>query len=83
MTVVTVYTRAACQQCRATERWLDSHDVEYTTAPADDPDNLLAIKALGYAAAPVVIATPRGAGSDVHWYGFNPDMLNRIIEGTL
>lgn len=71
---VRVYTTPACVQCRSTKRWLDRHGVTYEAVDLSrSPDDLAAVKSLGYEAAPVVIvSTPTG---DAHWYGFRADLL--------
>ena len=71
---VTVYTKPRCAQCTATVRWLDDKQVPYTTLPA--VENVAYIRSLGYQAAPVIVT------DTTHWYGFNPDMLNTLLEGT-
>lgn len=70
---VTVYTTPACPQCMTTKRWLDKRGVTYNTVDlSQSPDDMDAVKALGYSAAPVVVI---GGSYDVHWSGFRPDML--------
>ena len=80
---VTVYTKPSCPQCTATTRFLDANNIPYETDDATIPENTEAIKALGYQSAPVVIAMPDGPGSEVHWYGFNPDRLADLKAGAL
>lgn len=71
---ITVYTTPACPQCMTTKRWLDKRGVPYTTVDlSQSPSDMDAVKALGYAAAPVVVVI--GGDYDVHWSGFRPDML--------
>lgn len=73
---VTVYTKPQCVQCDATKRALSSSRVEYEALDlTEDPDALKAVKALGYAQAPVVIA------GDDHWSGFRPDKIKALAPG--
>jgi glutaredoxin-like protein NrdH len=75
---ITVYTQPGCQPCRATKRWLDSRDVDYQTVDVTtSPDDLAAIKALGYEGVPVVIVSGRTPETDLHWVGFHPDNLTK------
>ena len=73
---VVVYSRPACQPCRATKRALDVRGVEYT--PVDvitDPAALDYIKKLGHQQSPVVVVD--AADGLVHWSGFNPLEIER------
>lgn len=81
MAQVTVYTTPACSQCRMTKRWLDSKGIDYSTVDlSQSPDDLAAVKALGYEAAPVVIVSNGDPETDLHWYGFRPDHLTRYTS---
>lgn len=65
-----LYSKPGCQQCKATERWLDSHGVTYLYVDVTTDDGgLEAVKSLGYTQVPVVEV------GGTHWYGFNPLML--------
>lgn len=71
---ITIYTTPSCSQCRMTMQWLDRAGVEYRTVDlSESPDDMAAVKAMGYSAAPVVFAQV-GDWAD-HWSGFRPDML--------
>jgi len=73
---ITVYTKPGCQPCKATKRWLDKRDLEYSTVDVTtSPADLEAIKALGYEGVPVVIVAGRTPELDLHWHGFHPDNL--------
>lgn len=73
---VIVYTKPQCVQCDATKRALSSSRVEYEARDlTEDPEALKAVKALGYAQAPVVVA-----GED-HWSGFRPDKIKALAPG--
>lgn len=70
MKSITVYTSPGCQPCKATKRWLDARGVDYQTVDvSQSPDDLAAIKALGYVAAPVVIVSSGDPETDIHWQG--------------
>jgi glutaredoxin-like protein NrdH len=70
---VTVYTLPSCVQCDSTKKFLDRNDVEYNVVDmSQDETALELVKALGYQAAPVVIA------GDDHWSGFRPDMIAKL-----
>lgn len=77
---VAVYSKPSCQQCEATKRWLNSREIPFDLEDATDPLNLEAISYLGYMSAPVVVVAFEEDIPDVHWYGFNPDELNRYLE---
>ena len=73
----TVYTTPGCQQCNATKRWMDQVGVKYRSVDLSLPENAGdagAVKALGYLAAPVVVA------GDDHWGGFRPDKINELAK---
>lgn len=74
---VTVYTLPSCVQCESTKRVLDRNKVEYAVVDLSvDEDAYDMVKALGYQAAPVVIA------GDDHWSGFRPDKLSGLTSAT-
>jgi len=71
--VTTVYTLPSCVQCDSTKKFLDLNEVEYNVVDmSQDETALELVKALGYQAAPVVIA------GDDHWSGFRPDMIAKL-----
>ncbi len=73
--MVTVYTKPACVQCKATYRALDKKGIEYTSVDISvDPDALEQLKALGYQQAPVVTA-PTG-----DWSGFRSDKIEELAQ---
>lgn len=73
--MIRVYTTPACQQCRMTTRWLDRAGADYQTIDLTrSPDDMAAVKALGYQSAPVVCA------GDEHWSGFQPARLMRAVN---
>jgi glutaredoxin-like protein NrdH len=71
--MVTVYTLPSCVQCESTKKYLTNRDVAYEIVDlSTDPAAMDRVKALGYQAAPVVIA------GDDHWSGFRPDKLGAL-----
>lgn len=74
MTVL-VYTKPACPQCEQTQRWLDGRGIAYETRDVTaDPAALDVVLALGYTAAPVVVADGE------HWSGFRLDRLRGLVS---
>ena len=77
MSVVTVWTKPACQQCRMVKFRLEAAGVEYVeqdlTAPEHSKD-LDHFRGLGYSSAPITeycgLAFP----------GFMPSEIDRVIE---
>lgn len=52
--------------------------MDYQTVDvSQSPDDLAAIKALGYVAAPVVIVSSGDAETDIHWQGLHVDNLRK------
>lgn len=84
MKTITVYTQPGCQPCNAVKRWLSRRGIDHTIVDVTtSPDDLAAIKALGYATAPVVIVSNGDPETDLHWNGFNPNFLERYCaEGA-
>lgn len=77
MTVVRVYTKENCSQCRLTEKLFDRLGVEYVEEDATDERNIAAFKALGFLSAPVVVA---GLSGDDMWAGFQPDRIKELAD---
>lgn len=72
---VTVYTKPACMQCRATSKALDKQGVVYELVDISlDDDARDYVMALGYLQAPVVVT------EDSHWSGFRPDLIKQLAE---
>lgn len=68
--IITLYISPGCQPCRATKRWLDKRGVDYKTIDVtENPDDLAAIKELGYKSAPVVIVSTGDPEVEIHWQG--------------
>lgn len=73
---VTVYSKPNCQQCRATERWLQAKNVEYEYIDVTkDEMGMAAAEATGIRSAPIVVAEGHEP-----WGGFMPDRLMALIE---
>lgn len=71
--MVTVYTLPSCVQCESTKKYLTMRDVTFEVVDlSQDTVAMDTVKALGYQAAPVVIA------GDDHWSGFRPDLLSAL-----
>ena len=70
---ITLYTKPACMQCKATKRALDKAGLDYTVVDITmDDDARDYVMALGYLQAPVVTV------GDEHWSGFRPDRIREI-----
>lgn len=75
---VTVYTKPACVQCKATYRALDKKGIEYEVVDmSQDPTALDKIRGLGFMQAPVVV-TPNDS-----WSGFRPDKIDELAKQQL
>jgi glutaredoxin-like protein NrdH len=80
---ITVYTKSNCQQCTAVKRALTKHGLAFTEDDITTPENTAAAKSLGFAAAPVTIASfgyVDGRPDQIMFAGYNPDEINRIAE---
>lgn len=72
MTVV-IYTLPSCVQCDTTKRMMQKIDVEYREVDLSvNEEAYQMVKALGYSAAPVVVA------GEEHWSGFRPDRIQSL-----
>ncbi|AKK09585.1 Glutaredoxin-like protein NrdH [Corynebacterium atrinae] len=70
---ITLYTKPACVQCKATKKALDRAGLEYDTVDISlDDDARDYVLALGYLQAPVVEANGE------HWSGFRPERINNL-----
>lgn len=74
--MITVYSKPACVQCKATIRHLDKLDVNYKVIDitVDDDARSYIMEDLGYVQAPVVVA-----GTD-HWSGFRPERITDAVN---
>lgn len=72
---ITVYSKPACVQCKATEHYLKKAELEYQKIDVtENPEAQEYVTSLGYTGVPVVVA-----GED-HWYGFSPDRIQGLID---
>ena len=75
---ITVYSKPHCQPCKATMRWLDKRGIIYSTVDvSQSPDDLAAVKALGFQESPVVIVSSGDPELDLMWSGFDPNNLSK------
>lgn len=59
-------------------RWLDKRGIIYSTVDvSQSPDDLAAVKALGFQESPVVIVSTGDAELDLMWSGFDPNNLSK------
>ena len=74
---ITVYTKPACVQCRATYTALDKQGLAYNTVDITlDSDARDYVMALGYLQAPVVVA------GDRTWAGYRPDRIAALATAA-
>lgn len=74
---VIVYTKPSCPQCEQTRRWLDGRGIAYETRDVTvDPAAREEALALGYTAAPVVVA------DGDHWSGFRLGRLRALVNAA-
>lgn len=70
---ITIYTRNDCVQCHATKRAMENRGFDFEMINVDRvPEAAEALRAQGFRQLPVVIA------GDLSWFGFRPDMINRL-----
>jgi len=70
---VVIYTLPSCVQCDTTKRMLKKIDVEYREVDLSvNEEAYQMVKALGYTAAPVVVA------GEEHWSGFRPEKIQSL-----
>lgn len=75
--MIRVYSTPKCVQCKLTKNKAQDLGLVFEEVDlSQSPDDMAAVKELGYAQAPVVIANVDG--EDLHWSGFRPDMLTEI-----
>lgn len=72
---ITVYTKPACVQCKATQRTLDKLGIPYESVDISvNQEAREYVMGLGYMIAPVITV-----GED-HWAGFRPDRLKGLTQ---
>lgn len=75
---VTVYTKPACVQCRATYKALDDQGVPYRTVNLPEfPELAEAFREAGHMQAPVVVVERHGDTET--WAGFRPDLIAGLV----
>ena len=75
--MITVYSKPACMQCKATEKALAKAGLEYTTIDISVDDEARDyVMALGYVQAPVVEANGE------HWSGFRPERIKSLAAAA-
>lgn len=74
---ITVYSKPACVQCRATTRLLDTLGLAYVTVDLTaDPEAMERVTGWGFKAAPVVDA------NGARWGGFQPGRIKALAQGN-
>lgn len=74
---ITVYSKPACMQCKATEKALMKAGLEFTTVDISVDDEARDyVMALGYVQAPVVEANGE------HWSGFRPERIKGLLAAA-
>lgn len=74
---ITVYTKPACVQCKATYMALEKEGLEYTVIDVtEDDDAREYVMALGYLQMPVVVV------GDEHWSGFRRDRIKSLVPAV-
>jgi glutaredoxin-like protein NrdH len=77
---ITVFTQPACQPCKAVKRWLDSRGITYRAVDVtESPEDLAAIKALGYNSVPVTVVNYGDNETELHWQGLVVDNMTKYI----
>jgi glutaredoxin-like protein NrdH len=72
---ITVYSKPACVQCKATYHYLEKAGLEYQSVDISvEPEAAELVASLGYTQVPVVVS-----GED-HWSGFSPDRIKTLTQ---
>lgn len=77
--MITVYTKPGCPACVGTMRYLERHELTYSTVDVTQDAAALELitQTLGYTSLPVVVA--HGVG---HWSGLRIDKLDALKSQT-
>lgn len=76
MELITVYTKPACVQCNAVVKALEKLKLNFRKVDITaDPAARDYVMALGYLAAPVVVAD-----ADTHFSGYRPDQIKALAD---
>lgn len=75
--MITVYSKPACPQCKATYHYLEKNHLEYQSIDVTlNPEAMAFVMSLGYSSAPVVVT------DDDHWFGFSPDRIKALATAV-
>jgi len=78
ISMVTVYSKSNCSQCKATYRQMDKFGIEYMVVDVEtDKDSFDALVAEGYRAMPVVKTDSEC------WSGFRPDKIQALAAALV
>jgi glutaredoxin-like protein NrdH len=81
--IITLYSRPDCQPCKRIKAWWNRKGVEFTEINVEEsPDDLAAIKALGYERVPVTIVSTGDPEIDLHWGGLHVDNMTKYTLTT-
>jgi glutaredoxin-like protein NrdH len=81
--IITLYSRPDCQPCKRIKAWWQRKGVEFTEINVEEsPDDLAAIKALGYERVPVTIVSTGDPEMDLHWGGLHVDNMTKYTLTT-
>lgn len=82
MRTITIYSRPSCQPCKAIKRWWNNKGVTYQEVNVEEyPEDLAAIKSLGYERVPVTVVSSGDPETDIHWGGLHMDnMIKYTLE---
>lgn len=74
LTNVLLYSKPNCPQCDFTKKFLDDHQIAYSTIDVmEDAAALEKVKSLGFQSLPVVVADGMAP-----FHGFRPDLLENL-----
>lgn len=74
--MVTVYSKDACVQCKATKRRLEQKGIPFKEVRIDLDDKARDyVLSLGYFQAPVVVVDEYS-----HWSGFSPESIDALAQ---
>lgn len=81
--IITLYSRPDCQPCKRIKAWWKRKGVEFTEINVEEsPDDLAAIKALGYERVPVTIVSTGDPEVEIHWGGLHMYNLEKYTLTT-
>jgi glutaredoxin-like protein NrdH len=73
--MITVYSKPACVQCKATYHYLAKAGLQYKIVDLTRDEEAAAyVASLGYQSAPVVVT------DDQHWSGFCVDKIESLVQ---